>query len=115
MADIFGGIKKSGDVLKQLAIIFGSLLLVAVIFFIIMGVFSDQADSGNLPVDNDTVNDIDSMQSNYSSIVDTIVDNAGIAIAFIVLGIVVLVAMAFLGKGAIRGGSGKGGSGSSDF
>lgn len=104
---ILDGIKKGGETLEELALTFGRLFMVLIVFAMIIGVFVYQATSGNITVGNTTNTTLTALETSYDTNVVTPVEtNTTTIVGFIAIGVLLLLFGAWIYR---RKGSSKSG------
>lgn len=103
--DILGGIKKAFQMMPVLAGSIGALVMTLVILGMVAGVFVYQATTaGNINIDGNSTALITATTANFSAFAGTLWSAVTAVTGFIVIGVVVVIALALLGKKFLRGG-----------
>jgi hypothetical protein len=108
---IFNGLTDGAKALLVIVGLLGLLALTLIIYFIVIGAFSYQVQSGNLPVTNATNTSIQSVESDFDTVRSNVSTAQVIILGFV--GLVVILAIV-AGIGLLRGMKKKG-SGGADF
>jgi hypothetical protein len=90
-------IKKVVDMLPGIMMAVGLVFIVGMFVLIIGGSFNKQAADGNIPVSTQTITALDNAQSNLTTTVSTVGDQATTAVNYLPLIIVLAIALGFLG------------------
>ena len=106
MADgkgLFEGIEDGAKALKAVMTVVLSLVVVAVLAYLIIGTITYQADQGNIPVSNGTVNNMTAVNTDLETAKDSVFTALGILLGFVSLAAVFILIKYLMGKGKNEG------------
>ncbi len=85
------------NMLPAIALSVGILFVVIMFMLIMGGSFNEQAQLGNLPVDNQTITALESTQAQLISTSEIVGDQATTVVNYLPLVVIMLIAVGFLG------------------
>jgi len=102
------GLTDGMDTLKKIGVALGALLVLLIVIYIIVGIFTKQVADGNIPVSSATNTSIQALEATLSTNVTSILANVPIIVGLVAL-VVILAVIGWLVFGKGKSGS-KGGS-----
>jgi len=96
--NLFDGITDGAKALKQVGLAVGGLIVMMVVIFLIVGSVTKQASDGNIPVSNDTINNMTALEGDLADSKDSIITGVGIVLGFVGLAVVFILIKYLMGK-----------------
>lgn len=103
--DMMGAIKKALIVILGAVVIVGVVFLTLMIYGLLIGAFNQQAQSGNIAVDNATLVNMNTSVASYWTNVTTVTGSIAIVVGFIALVLLFMIFKPFInfgGKGGAK-------------
>jgi len=104
--DMMGAIKKALLVIGSAITIVGVVFLTLLIYGLLIGAFNQQAQSGNIAVDNTTLTNMNTSVASYWTNVTTVTASIAVVVGFIALVLLFMIFRPFMNMGK-KSGSGK--------
>jgi len=102
--DMMGAIKKALIVILGAIVTVGITFLTLLVYGLMIGAFNQQAQSGNIDVDNTTLTNLNTSVASYWTNVTTVTGSIATVVGFIALVLLFMIFKPFIGKG--KGSSG---------
>jgi len=96
--NLFDGITDGAKALKAVGAAVGGLIVLLLVIFLIVGSVTKQADDGNIPVSNDTVNNMTALEGDLADSKDDIIAGVGIVLGFVGLAVIFILIKYLMGK-----------------
>lgn len=106
---MMGAIKKALGVILGAVVIVGVVFLTLLIYGLLIGAFNQQAQNGNIAVDNTTLTNMNTSVASYWTNVTTVTGSIAVVVGFIALVLLFMIFKPFMNFGK------KGSSGNVDF